>query len=262
MKKLLSLWFLIPIAALGFVVLLALSLKLYDRLSTLELFTVLAFPLILGVGLSLITDRSTKSALVQIENRVSTSLENALNELSQNRIIWHGTKFNVPESTLFWNQLLERAQTRFYLVGRTNKSWVDKDDEQSRRLAENIIRILQSNGTVRIVSADESEIVARTVDFLDRYVNKALQMRDSAIRRTIASHSAQHLTYTVANSNYGAVISDDRLFLIPTLNSSAFRADSPVFEIDRSQHRQVFDSLLADIERLAKSGTIRRAGFS
>jgi hypothetical protein len=237
--------------------------RIYEKLSAYELVTVIIYPLFVAVAVALVADWSAKSALEQFRREFTELLAQTIKGISRSKIVWHGTKYNVPDSNIFWNNLLERSYRRFYLVGKTNKSWVDKDEAQSQNLADNILRILAEGGTVRIASIEDAATIDRTLVFLRKYVGKALQLKDSATRKRIANSAESRFSYvTYAHANYGAVLADDRLFLIPALNSDEFRPDSPVFEIDRNQHNQAFENLLADIERFVRAGNTKLAGLS
>jgi nucleoside 2-deoxyribosyltransferase len=99
----------------------------------------------------------------------------------------HGTKFDVPNRNAFWNDLLGQAQRRFYLLGRSNKSWISKSEPQRIELAKAIVRIVSSGGTVRILSAGSDEIVQAHRRFFRNYVLKLLDGRPKSELETLRS---------------------------------------------------------------------------
>lgn len=169
-------------------------------------------------------------------------------------VICHGTKFDVPNRNEFWNDLLRHAKRRFYLVGSTNKSWVDKGEEQCTELGDSIIRIVSDGGEVKVLSNEKEEIITTHRTFFSRHVLKKLDRVNNQERSSMLELLRQNLSYGVCrHSNYGAVVSDDRLVLLPTVNSSNFRDETLVLEIQGSTLQQ-FKNYLADIDRIFRNG--------
>lgn len=166
------------------------------------------------------------------------------------RVHCHGTKFDVPNRNQFWNNLLAQAQYRFYLLGRSNKSWINKSERQSIELAESIVRILGNGGTVRILSDSRPDVIASHKRFIREHVLRL--WNGSQPIEVLGSASDSPIKYvTYDQSNYGAVISDDRLVLLPTLNSSEFRDETLVLEIFGPSSPQLAN-YLGDIDRLIR----------
>jgi hypothetical protein len=166
------------------------------------------------------------------------------------RVHCHGTKFDVPNRNQFWNDLLAQAHYRFYLLGRSNKSWINKSERQSTELAESIVRILGNGGTVRILSDSRPDVIASHKRFIREHVLRL--WNGSQPIEVLGSASDSPIKYvTYDQSNYGAVVSDDRLVLLPTLNSSEFRDETLVLEIFGPSSPQLAN-YLGDIDRLIR----------
>lgn len=164
-------------------------------------------------------------------------------------IICHGTKFNVPERNRFWNTLYQSAHFRFYLVGKTNKSWIARNPEQSASFAAALLRIVSAGGKVKILSHTDPDVRAATSKFIDEFMFTELRELPEHYRQARISQLEHNFLYVVTgSSSYRAVVSDHRLVLIPSLNSIAFRDEAPVFEL--AEHSPEFNSYMSDIERM------------
>lgn len=172
----------------------------------------------------------------------------------QHMVPCHGTKFSVPHSHDFWKRLLLEADTRFTLVGHTNRSWLFKTEEQSALLAGAIARIIAQGGTVRIHSDDGDDHIENHRGFFRRHFGDRSEIGTKDVlkrfRHRVTHERPSPLWYTVGASHYGAVLSDDRLLLLPTLNSREFANEACVLEFQRGAHSPQFENYLADIERL------------
>ena len=166
-----------------------------------------------------------------------------LNE--KNIIKFHGKKNSVPGGNDWWNSLLSGANKRFFLIGESNKSWVNKDEEQKITLANAIVRILGNGGEVKILSTS-NEIVPHTIDFIRNYVYDVASTKGIDLSKYVGK---TFVYSTSDHTNYNAVISDDKLILMPTLNTRMFRNDCMVLEIDQKSSKSTFNNYIADIER-------------
>jgi TIR domain len=163
--------------------------------------------------------------------------------LPQGAIYCHGTKYTVPNSGIFWNNLLTSAKERFILIGGSNKSWLAKSKSQSQILADGVQRILGSGGTVNLVIDSEptsSEMLATFC--LSHLQHPVVKSAENRFKCCISDEP-----------NYSAVVSDQRLLIIPLMNSEQFRAESMVVEIVRDTNPSIFDNYVADIERTIDS---------
>jgi hypothetical protein len=174
-----------------------------------------------------------------------------LSFLRKPQIVCHGTKFNVPERHEFWSALYNLAHARFYLVGKTNKSWINKNSEQRDAFAGAILRIISGGGQVRILSEPTEETISDTQYFFSDCLIPELKRLPQLAKEQLVARLERGLVYAVAdNSHYRAVVSDDRLVFIPSLNSERFRDEALVFELTRQSFPFGFHTYLSDIERM------------
>lgn len=170
--------------------------------------------------------------------------------LSQ-RIECHGTKYNVPKGHEFWNDLYESANARFYLVGKTNKSWIIKNSDQPPALAAAILRIIFGGGRVRILSQNTEITIRDTKNFISEVVVPELLKLPDQNQALMRQRLQSDFLYAVSDtSHYRAVVSDDRLVFIPSLNSMQFRDDALVFELTKRRAPSEFHTYISDIDRL------------
>ncbi len=163
----------------------------------------------------------------------------------------HGTKFNVPNRSGFWNSLYEQANIRFYLVGKTNKSWITRNAEQSNAFGASILRIISGGGDVKILSESDASVVNDTRTFIVDYVVSQLKAFPDIRRNNIVSRLESSFVYATSDSShYRAVVSDDRLVFIPSLNSVRFRDDAIVFELTKQSAPFEFDTYMSDVDRM------------
>jgi hypothetical protein len=163
--------------------------------------------------------------------------------------ICYATKFAMPEVYRFWNDLCITAERRFYLAGGTNKSWFGKSSEQSQALGQAMTRILVGGGQVKIISRSDQVVVAQTKNFFERFVFDPARQggQGAAIEKSITE---QRLVYaTVSHSNYDAVVSDDRIVLLPIPNTPSFRNEAMVLEWTLDGGYHPFMNYLADMDR-------------
>lgn len=193
--------------------------------------------------------KNTDVGLLKFKNEIIQWINEILKNPNLNlpsRVFLHGTKFEVPNRHDFWNDLFSNAEKKFYLLGGTNKSWINRSEEQSEEFSSAIVKIISNGGRVKIISNNLPSTIKLHFDFYQKYIKKKLR------NKTINNKFKTLLTYgTVENSNYKAVISDDRIVLLPTMNSEQFKDESLVMELEGSHHTY-FKSYLADIDRLFK----------
>ncbi len=163
----------------------------------------------------------------------------------------HGTKYNVPNANEFWNDLCFHAHEKFYLLGFGNKSWIEKDDSQSIRLAESMVDIVANNGKVKIISDNLEETIHNHRSFFNTFV------KDLLITEELKQQWKSNFEYGVSSySNYQAVISDGRLVILPRMNSKNFVNESLVLEIE-GEHLQAYKNYQADVERMFRERDFR-----
>jgi pyrimidine deaminase RibD-like protein len=162
-------------------------------------------------------------------------------------VVCHGTKYDVPDRTRFWNNLLENATTQFTLVGNTNKSWFERGAGQSEKLGNAIIRIVRAGGRVVIVSG----MKAATVDSTNKFIADFVTSRADDSDKSALEERFIYIRST--KINYSAVISDDRMLIMPRLNSQRFTAEAMVLELSRQRHPSQFATYQNDIEVLVEA---------
>lgn len=168
---------------------------------------------------------------------------------SGNFVEYRGTVFDVADGNSFWNELAPNAAKHFVLLGRTNKNWIQKSPREAQRLAREFVRILKGDGRVTILSGPDEAVVAAHRNFF-------LKCFDPIFLAEHAVGVNAPLTYRIVeSSSYGAVVADDRLILLPSLNSEQFRSEAIVLEFTRYESPQPFDNYVADLDRLIESST-------
>lgn len=212
-----------------------------QTLSTVEIITILIYPIFASAAASLLV-----TYLFRLVDRPRwTGVETRLGALTNRRISCLGTKYEVPNGGEFWNSLLHVAQRRFFLIGNTNKSWIWKDEDQAKKLAQSIYDIVSRGGEVRIVSNDDVETIKKTKQFIDKHLRPLVAKKADKERFT-----RNFIYRAVENSNYSGVVSDDRLVLMPVMNTGAFRAESMVLDLNALDHEREFKNYLGDIGRI------------
>lgn len=167
-------------------------------------------------------------------------------------ILYHENKFDVPNGDEFWSELLRSAKNRFYLIGSSNQSWIDKSEEYSSELSNAIFRIVKNGGKVRFFSTNEPNIIKSHHYFFKTYFRICLDQEPQESRLDTLSLLEQRFTYaTYPHSNYEAVVSDEKIILIPTMNSLNFQDESLILEMQDAKS-QKFKNYLADIDRLLR----------
>ena len=171
----------------------------------------------------------------------------------------HGTKYTVPGSNSFWNGLLKKTERRFYLVGSSNKSWVDNTEDQKVDLAKEIHRIISRGGKVKMVSSDAPRTVDAHRRFFAEYLRPCVEEEAASANPGAWDQIAKNLLYAVQKkrSNYGAIVTDKRLVLLPSMNDRDHRDASLVLEVHDPDSAQ-FQNYEADVERLFTNGFSRR----
>jgi len=197
------------------------------------------------------TERGLKKFKNEIKQWLHEIIKNPSTHNLYPRVFIHGTKFDVPKKNEFWNELFQKADTKFYLLGGSNKSWVNKGEHQSEELAMAIVRIISNGGNIKIISDDLPATIANHKQFYKEYIKPKI------IDKALSTKFKKAFIYgVVSSSNYQAVISDNRIVLLPKMNSTQFKDESLVMELEGS-HLPHFKNYLADIERLLKEGNCK-----
>lgn len=206
-------------------------------------------PFILSILLSLYL--SLRSG-VDLDERVD-EIKNDILDLSilvnRNSIICHGSKHQVPDGERFWNQLLTTSKNRFILIGRSNKSWISKDEGQKDLLSQEIIRIVEKGGEIKMFSDNNSSHVDMTYIFFEKYVFPKIASRKKQVAKKIIQLFKRKVLYCTGEINYSAVISDERLLILPLLHSQEFREKTMVLEINKLRNSTEYSDYNSDIDR-------------
>jgi hypothetical protein len=176
------------------------------------------------------------------------SLESSLaSDIYSNKLILHGSKYKFPDydRSTFWNNFLLEADHTFVLVGHTNKSWVKGDQRQCQLLSDSIIRIIRDGGTVRILSCTDDDVISSNLRFIEEWVVDKLNGLSSGMVLR-AKDSVEYATFD--DINYNAVVSDDRLVVIPRSNDKDFRQNDAVIEVDPIFHNDIYTNYMKDID--------------
>ena len=154
----------------------------------------------------------------------------------ENSVRCYGTKHNVPNNKIFWDDLLTRAKEKFILVGQTNKSWIGRgEEEQKELLGESIAHIIQKGGKVFILSSTNKETIVNTKKFIKTYIRPLL------ITNKNYPNFKESLIYgSTDNIHYNAVVSDSRLIIMPRLNDNKFLDEAMVIEITKQSRSDIF----------------------
>lgn len=213
--------------------------KFAESLSTFEKVASIAFPVLLGFAFYFISNWSMEKALLRERSFIEGKIDAFLSEAAKDRVVLYSTKKTVPNGSDYWNNLAKDAERRLIILGTTNKSWFNKEDSQSRRLLGDFERITSSGGSVDVVSLGKRQ----TIDMMHSFVRKRFK-EESSKKKVPFSYA------TVGALNYGAIVSDKVLVLMPIPFEESFREETAVIEIRDSEHPQVFRNYLSDIERL------------
>jgi hypothetical protein len=200
-----------------------------------------------------------RSSTILRYSPVGTGIDDFRSELSTHITAWrtllprsddglhvrcHGTKFDVPGASDFWRHLHEEAEVRLILLGRTNKSWLTKEDDETIALAQSITRVAEHpGGSVTIISNNDPDVIQYHVEFL----RARLSLTPTAQGRVEY--------YSSSTANYGAHATDKRLVLLPYAHSEDFRDLSLVLEIMNPNSRP-YKEYISDIHRYYKDRRI------
>ena len=148
----------------------------------------------------------------------------------------------------YWRQLSMTAQETFLLLGRSNKSWIQRSDAQRARFAADLARLAQAGGTATLFSDGTSEARDVMLDFLTKSLRPLLES-DGAVTEHALAMRIRYFSLECA-IHYQAVRSDDTIVVLPLLNSESFREESIVLQLEREQHPHQFESYADDLVRL------------
>ena len=169
-------------------------------------------------------------------------LQSFTNDITAQRVKVHPTKKSVPGGSQFWNGLAKDASTRLFIVGTTNKSWFNKDDAQSQKLAEDICRIRRNGGEVVVLAINNADNKKMMKGFVRKHGEEFIHLNQGNFRFA-----------TVRKLTYGAILTDRKIVLMPLPHADRFREETMVIEISQDETPDIFQNYQSDIERLVGS---------
>ena len=216
--------------------------KLIDKVGYVDAAVALVYPIALGLLWHYVSASRFEENMDSLEDSLAS-------DIRSDKLILHGKKYSFPnaDKTRFWNDFLLQANNSFILVGHTNKSWVKGGRRQSRLLGNSIIRIIKDSGTVRILSCSDEDVVGSNIEFLDNWVVQRVRSLSAGMVLR-ARESIEYVTFD--DINYNAVVSDDRLVVIPRSNDGDFRENDAVIEVDPVSHNDIYENYMRDIDRI------------
>lgn len=162
----------------------------------------------------------------------------------------YDNKYKVPGANQFWRDLSGKAKKRFHLLGETNKSWIGRDTLQTEQLGNSIFEILLSDGEVSIYCVKRKSIIEKHRRFFKKYIfDKTNELKSSEKAKYIENLNRNFRFCYGAVLKYQAVISDDRIVIVPLVNTPIFKEESIVFEMHDSKHSRLFQFYSDDIYR-------------
>jgi len=204
-------------------------------------------PFILSIISSIYFSSLSSSELQQYKDEMESAINKIPYAVNHQTIICHGTKHEVPDGEKFWNGLLIDAQNKFFLIGRSNKSWIAKSQQQKEVLGLEIIRIITNGGEIKIMSDNNPKHIQHTHDFFQEYVLKKLVSNKQ--KRKIIKKIKTNICYCTGDVNYSAVIADTKLLILPNLNSHEFRERTMVLEVSQHTNPKEYTDYISDIGR-------------
>ncbi len=224
---------------------------LSSTLNNYQLFTAILLPMALS-GLTFYSFKVFfREKELWFSDRLETGLSNLKMELQKGHLILHGPKVAIPNQYIFWNSLLINANKEFLLCSTTNKSWFSKSREQSELIVSHFLRLLDSGGKITIMAFCDSNVQKMLETFFVSYFKPVVLDTPTRTQKKLRDCINTNFNIYLHNGcNYTANISDDRLLIIPLLNSRDFNDESIVVELNKFSNSTEYANYLADIERL------------
>jgi hypothetical protein len=218
------------------------------NLKTFDIVLLLLFPIIIAI----VTYLFSTNDLIKLKADLIEEYKNHRTEVNsyvdRNRFVCHGTKFGVPNRSEFWDHFLIYANNQFVLFGKTNHNWVSGGNEQSIRLGNAIVSILEKNGRVKILSQDKEETIVKHKVFIEKYVVD--KIKKSSNKNALLKKFQDNFTYRIkSHLNFTAVISDDRIIILPRMNNDDNHEKCMVLELNHSME-EIYKNYSTDIETI------------
>lgn len=241
------------------IVLVFMYIVLIAYLPVHEVLLVLLFP----VSIATVTLLINQNGLKGLKREIIDNLDNSKSEFKKevksyvdnNRFICHGSKYGIPNRSEFWNNFLVYAKTKFILLGKTNHSWVTGGKAQSILLGNSILNILENGGIVKILSENDAEIIENNKVFIQKYVIDKIKEKEKNKRDLLIEKFENNFAYKTNNNlNFTAVVSDDRLIILPRMNNESNHEKCMVLEINHSD-QEIYKNYFTDIETIFDKAT-------
>lgn len=214
-----------------------------EQLTTFEKSATVFYPLMLGAAFFWLADTSMRRVLEAERHGLHEFVGSSLRELGGDQARIFTTKKSVLGGSEYWNNLARRARRRLIIVGTTNKSWFNKDDDQTKLIAQEFLRISAEGGKVSVVAINKRENIEMMREFVIRSVEHEREVKSSFDFSTLR------------DLHFGAILSDDVLVIMPLPHHDQFREETMVIELSERRQPHVYHNYVSDLERLVRSAT-------
>lgn len=220
--------------------------KYAETLNTFEKISAIVFPVVLGFAFYFISSWSTQRALENERTHIVGKIDQLIEEYQSNRIKSYSSKKSVPDGSEYWNNLAREAQRRLIIIGTTNKSWFNKDGDQSRRLVDEFARIGKNGGSVNVISLGRAANTKIMKSFVSNFCAQYTQPNKPLFEYK-----------TIKSLKYSVIFNDHKIVMMPLPYEDSFRDETMVIEVLASEAPSIFQNYMSDIERLLeKAATV------
>lgn len=238
-------------------VIIAIYYSFIETLGFLDLSTIIIFPIILSILVEVISQKVSGDDLSKNLNLIKTEL---IINLGVSKVPCHGSVETIQgtsDPNSWWLNKLLGAEREFTIIGRSNKHWIRQGgDEQLKIIGENMLRILENNGSVTILSKKDDKTKTHTKQFIEKYVLERIKERNSDQKAFLIERVKSGFKYIVMDDmKYNALIYDGKIIIMPTLNSYDFREDAIVLELSKELVPLAYKNYKDDIMRTINSPT-------
>jgi hypothetical protein len=166
-------------------------------------------------------------------------------------ITCYTNKYAMNDSNTYWHNLRVRAKKMLVIMGGTNKSWINRDPDENYDFAKQIIELVKENGTtIGLITSKKG--IEPTKFFVKKYIIELVNsQKEKDERRKIKKLLIEKFKYCVIpHVNYKAILSDDKIVILPNLFTHEFQDESMVLELNQGTHYVEYDYYLQDIKRI------------
>ena len=177
-------------------------------------------------------------------------IEKSSPSLGRARLMAFQNKFSMPSTNHYWRGLADNAEKRFVLLGGSNKSWIHHSTERRNSLGRSIIKIIRNGGDVALLCYDRKSVIDKHAEFIRDCVIRPIKSLPKAQSKLLCTRINANFHFSAASDlNYQSVISDEKIVVMPLLNTPEFKEESLVFELFPSKHGEHYTSYQNDILR-------------